>query len=118
LLHFIAEAENKSSSTTMEAETESPKPEEGEGSTKAKEEVPEEEEGEKVEFKVMFCKKKYDVSFGMDRTVGKLKEHLHEVIGKHNSVNICNILQNTSKAQYLLGLTHICKNRVYNNITL
>ena len=37
-------------------------------------------ESEKVDFKVVFNKKKYDVTFGMDDTVGALKVHLAEII--------------------------------------
>ncbi|XP_049861339.1 ubiquitin domain-containing protein UBFD1-like [Schistocerca gregaria] len=36
---------------------------------------------EKVDFKVIYNKTKYDISFGLDSTVGQLKEHLQDVIG-------------------------------------
>ena len=32
-------------------------------------------------FKVIFNKKKYDVSFPLDSTIAQLKEHLHTIIG-------------------------------------
>lgn len=35
-----------------------------------------------VIFKVVFNKKKYDVSFPLDSTIAKLKNHLHTIIGK------------------------------------
>jgi len=40
-----------------------------------------EETGEKVEFKVIFNKKKYDVTFPMDNDIGALKSHLQPMIG-------------------------------------
>lgn len=51
------------------------------GVTQDSEIAAEDTDCEKVEFKVMFCKKKYDISFGLDLTVAKLKEHLHGIIG-------------------------------------
>lgn len=42
---------------------------------------PEEDEGEKVDFKVIFNKKKYDVNFPLDNDVGALKSHLQPMIG-------------------------------------
>ena len=35
---------------------------------------------EMVEFKVVFNKKKYDITFGLDDTVGALKVHLQDII--------------------------------------
>ncbi len=49
-------------------------PEAGAGAAKK------EPEGEKVEFKVIFNKKKYDVTFPLDSEVGALKAHLQPVI--------------------------------------
>ena len=40
----------------------------------------EKENSEKVEFKVVYNKKKYDVSFGLDDTIGALKVHLADII--------------------------------------
>eukprot|EP00088_Acartia_fossae_P054658 TRINITY_DN629_c0_g1_i1.p1 TRINITY_DN629_c0_g1~~TRINITY_DN629_c0_g1_i1.p1 ORF type:complete len:294 (-),score=74.14 TRINITY_DN629_c0_g1_i1:136-1017(-) len=37
--------------------------------------------GEKIDFKVVYNKKKFDVSFGSEETVGALKSHLQDVIG-------------------------------------
>jgi hypothetical protein len=37
--------------------------------------------GEKIEFKVVYNKKKYDIAFGSEETVGALKAHLQDVIG-------------------------------------
>ncbi len=37
--------------------------------------------GEKVEFKVIYNKKKYDVNFPLDSDVGALKSHLQSLIG-------------------------------------
>jgi len=42
----------------------------------------EEEEGETVSFKVMFCKTKHEVTFGLDKTIGKLKLHLQKITGQ------------------------------------
>lgn len=39
------------------------------------------ETGEKVEFKVIFNKKKYDVTFPLDNDIGALKSHLQPLIG-------------------------------------
>jgi len=41
----------------------------------------EEETGEKVEFKVIFNKKKHDVTFPLDNDIGALKSHLQPLIG-------------------------------------
>lgn len=41
----------------------------------------EDDEGEKVDLKVIFNKKKYDVSFPLDNDVGALKSHLQPLIG-------------------------------------
>ena len=41
----------------------------------------EEDTGEKVEFKVIFNKKKYDVTFPLDNDIGALKSHLQPLIG-------------------------------------
>lgn len=35
-----------------------------------------------VIFKVVFNKKKHDVSFPLDATIAQLKDHLHTIIGK------------------------------------
>jgi len=40
-----------------------------------------EETGEKVEFKVIFNKKKHDVTFPLDNDIGALKSHLQPLIG-------------------------------------
>ncbi len=37
--------------------------------------------GEKIEFKVVYNKKKFDITFGCEETVGALKAHLQDVIG-------------------------------------
>ena len=37
--------------------------------------------GEKIDFKIVFNKKKFDVSFGTEDTVGALKSHLQDIIG-------------------------------------
>lgn len=37
--------------------------------------------GELIDFKVVYNKKKYDISFGVEETVGALKAHLQDVIG-------------------------------------
>ena len=37
--------------------------------------------GEKIDFKVVFNKKKFDVSFGSEETVGALKACLQDIIG-------------------------------------
>ncbi|XP_065341367.1 ubiquitin domain-containing protein UBFD1-like [Cloeon dipterum] len=41
----------------------------------------EEESGETVSFKVIFCKTKHEVEFGLDKTILKLKNHLQDIIG-------------------------------------
>jgi len=41
---------------------------------------------EKVEFKVVFNKKKFDVTFGLDDTVGALKVHLADIINVPNTM--------------------------------
>jgi len=41
---------------------------------------------ENVEFKVVFNKKKYDINFGMDDTIGALKVHLAEIIKVPNTM--------------------------------
>ena len=46
----------------------------------------EKEGSEKVEFKVVFNKKKYDVSFGLDDTIGALKVHLADMINVPNTM--------------------------------
>ena len=46
----------------------------------------EKENSEKVEFKVVYNKKKYDVSFGLDDTIGALKVHLADIINVPNSM--------------------------------
>jgi len=42
--------------------------------------------GEKVEFKVVFNKKKFDITFGLDDTVGALKVHLADIIQVPNTM--------------------------------
>ncbi len=37
--------------------------------------------GEQIDFKIVYNKKKYDITFGLDDTVGQLKAHLQDVIG-------------------------------------
>ncbi len=49
--------------------------------------------GEKVEFKVIYNKKKYDVNFPLDSDVGALKSHLQSLIGIPPGVNFINILR-------------------------
>lgn len=39
-------------------------------------------------FKVVFNKKKYDISFDLDSTISQLKEHLHSIIGIYMRLNI------------------------------
>ena len=46
----------------------------------------EEENKEKVEFKVVFNKKKFDISFGLDDTIGALKVHLQDIIDVPNTM--------------------------------
>jgi len=41
---------------------------------------------EKVDFKVVFNKKKYDISFGLDDTIGALKVHLADIINVPNTM--------------------------------
>ena len=41
---------------------------------------------ETVEFKVIFNKQKYDVTFPVDKTVLKLKEHVQTLTGSINSL--------------------------------
>jgi hypothetical protein len=43
----------------------------------------EEEEGETVTFKVIFCKTKHEITFGLDKTIAKLKLHLQKTIGNN-----------------------------------
>ena len=44
--------------------------------------VQETESKDLVDFKVVFNKKKYDVSFPLDETIAKLKTHIQEITGK------------------------------------
>jgi hypothetical protein len=44
---------------------------------------------ERVDFKVIYSKNKYDVSFPLDSTVGELKQHLQDIIG--NNISSCYI---------------------------
>lgn len=44
------------------------------------------DDGEKVDFKVVYNKKKFDISFGLDDTVGALKVHLAEIISVPNTM--------------------------------
>ena len=37
--------------------------------------------GESIDFKVVFNKKKYDITFGSEETIGALKSHLQDIIG-------------------------------------
>jgi len=37
--------------------------------------------GEEIEFKVVFNKKKYDITFDVEDTIGALKSHLQDIIG-------------------------------------
>merc|ERR1719295_850358 len=46
----------------------------------------EKENSEKVEFKVVYNKMKYDVSFGLDDTIGALKVHLADIIDVPNTM--------------------------------
>ena len=46
----------------------------------------EKENKEKVEFKVVFNKKKFDISFGLDDTIGALKVHLQDIIDVPNTM--------------------------------
>lgn len=39
-------------------------------------------------FKVVFNKKKFDISFDLDSTISQLKEHLHSIIGSYTRLNI------------------------------
>ncbi|XP_059475763.1 ubiquitin domain-containing protein UBFD1-like [Neocloeon triangulifer] len=48
---------------------------------KSQEDPEEEEGGETVSFKVIFCKTKHEVEFGLDKTIIKLKNHLQKIIG-------------------------------------
>ena len=42
-----------------------------------------EDQVEKVDFKVVWKKNMYDVSFPMDERVDKLKEHIHTLCGEY-----------------------------------
>ena len=46
----------------------------------------EKENKEKVDFKVVFNKKKFDVTFDMDDTIGALKVHLADIINVPNTM--------------------------------
>ena len=41
----------------------------------------EQSSSEQIDFKIVYNKKKYDITFGLDDTVGQLKSHLQDVIG-------------------------------------
>jgi len=43
-------------------------------------------DGEKVDFKVVYNKKKFDINFGLDDTVGALKVHLSDIISVPNTM--------------------------------
>jgi hypothetical protein len=43
--------------------------------------APAQSSGEQIDFKIVYNKKKYDITFGLDDTVGQLKAHLQDVIG-------------------------------------
>ena len=45
-----------------------------------------EEGSEKVDIKVVFNKKKYEISFGLDDTIGALKVHLADIINVPNTM--------------------------------
>merc|ERR1719391_1657460 len=49
-------------------------------------EAAEKENKEKVDFKVVFNKKKFDITFGLDDTVGALKVHLADIINVPNTM--------------------------------
>ena len=49
-------------------------------------ETAEKENKEKVDFKVVFNKKKFDVSFDLDDTIGALKVHLADIISVPNTM--------------------------------
>merc|ERR1711892_1221478 len=53
---------------------------------KSKEDSVGDKDGEKVEFKVVFNKKKFDITFGLDDTVGALKVHLADIINVPNTM--------------------------------
>ena len=76
----VASASSASSSCT---EKTSPKATEAEdvGAPPPPDTEPEDESLEKVEFKVIFNKKKHDVTFPLDHDVGALKSHLQPLIG-------------------------------------
>jgi len=54
--------------------------------TEKLEETEGDKDGEKVEFKVVFNKKKFDITFGLDDTVGALKVHLADIINVPNTM--------------------------------
>ena len=37
--------------------------------------------GEQIDFKIVFNKKKFDVTFGVEETIGALKSHLQDILG-------------------------------------
>ena len=41
---------------------------------------------EKVDFKVVWKKNTYDVSFPLDERVDKLKEHIHTLCGEYSTI--------------------------------
>jgi hypothetical protein len=43
--------------------------------------APAQSSGERIDFKIVYNKRKYDITFGLDDTVGQLKAHLQDVIG-------------------------------------
>ena len=51
-----------------------------------------EDKGDKVEFKVIFNKKKYDVAFAEKATIGELKSHLQPLIGMFRKKMIIRVL--------------------------
>merc|ERR1711892_1278571 len=53
---------------------------------KSKEDSVGDKDGDKVEFKVVFNKKKFDITFGLDDTVGALKVHLSDIISVPNTM--------------------------------
>lgn len=71
----VEETEKAPALNEIQTEEKSPPSDNEEAASSAK------EEGEKVEFKVIFNKKKYDITFPLDDNVGALKSHLQPQIG-------------------------------------
>ncbi|XP_064609055.1 ubiquitin domain-containing protein UBFD1-like isoform X2 [Liolophura sinensis] len=72
------ECTNNSASSCSPSENNTGKGEEGGGSAKEEEEK---QSKETIDFKVIFNKQKYDVTFPLDSTIGSLKTHIQTLTG-------------------------------------